>query len=128
VTDVLQVVVNLALFDRLGYCTHPDDHSQPVEDVTRSIVLPLWNYCELIVWFGLAYVALSFLQDGGSFWSRFYFSAVTQLTIGYGDLTPLGWARLVAVAQGLIGWTLAVVVIARIVASLPPVRRAGGKT
>jgi len=124
VGDITQLFVNLALFDRLGDSKEASDTSQGVQDVTRSLVLLLGNFFELILWFGLAYVPLPFAQGMGSFWSRFYFSAVTQLTIGYGDLTPLGWGKAVAVAQGTLGWVLTVIVIARFVGSLPRIQGA----
>lgn len=116
VADITQVVVNVAIFDRLGFSKQS---TQAVEDVTRSLVLLVWNFFELMLWFGLAYLPLCFLQSNGSFWSRFYFSGVTQFTIGYGDLTPIGWARAVAVVQGGLGWILTVIVLARLIASLP---------
>jgi Ion channel len=118
VADITQLVVNLALFDRLGQGAALQ-HVQVVQDVTRSLVLLLWNFVELTIWFGLAYVAAPFSQRDVSFGGRFYFSAITQLTIGYGDLTPLQWTRVVAAAQGVLGWFLTVLVIARLVSSLP---------
>jgi hypothetical protein len=122
VTDITQAVVNLALFDRLGRPKDSPRNEQLVLDITRSLVLLLGNFFELVLWFGIAYLPLRFVQGSGSFWSRFYFSAVTQLTIGYGDLTPLGWGKAVAVVQGILGWTVTVVVIARFVGSLPSIR------
>ncbi len=35
-----------------------------------------------------------------------YFSAVTLLSVGYGDITPLGWGRLIAMFQALIGYII----------------------
>ena len=118
VADITQVVVNVAVFDRLG---SSQKSVQPVDDVTRSLVLLVWNFFELMLWFGLAYLPLCFLQANRSFWSRFYFSGVTQLTIGYGDLTPVGWAKAVAVGQGGLGWILTVIVLARLLSSLAPI-------
>ena len=122
VVDIAQVVVNLALFDWLGLPPPASREVQPVQDVTRSLVLLLWNFFELMVWFGLAYMALHFREGDVSFWSRFYFSAITQLTVGYGDFTPVGLGKLVAVVQGILAWIVTVVVIARFVASLPRIQ------
>ena len=33
----------------------------------------------------------------------FYFSFITQLTVGYGDLAPLGYAQPLAITQGILG-------------------------
>lgn len=35
-----------------------------------------------------------------------YFSGVTMLTIGYGDIIPIGPARMIAILQALIGYLL----------------------
>ena len=35
--------------------------------------------------------------------SPLYFSVITFTTIGYGDYAPLGWLRLVAGVEGLLG-------------------------
>ncbi|UOQ48815.1 ion channel [Gracilibacillus caseinilyticus] len=36
----------------------------------------------------------------------FYFSGVTLMTVGYGDITPIGWGRLLALVESLIGYIL----------------------
>jgi potassium channel LctB len=36
----------------------------------------------------------------------FYFSGVTLMTVGYGDITPVGWGRLLALIESLIGYIL----------------------
>ncbi|RCW62593.1 ion channel [Saliterribacillus persicus] len=36
----------------------------------------------------------------------FYFSGVTLMTVGYGDITPIGWGRLLALIEALIGFIL----------------------
>lgn len=41
-----------------------------------------------------------------SFWDALYFSGLTFTTIGYGDITPMGVARALAVAEGLLGIAL----------------------
>ncbi len=35
-----------------------------------------------------------------------YFSGVTLMTVGYGDVTPIGWGRLLALIEALIGYIL----------------------
>lgn len=36
----------------------------------------------------------------------FYFSGVTLMTVGYGDVTPIGWGRLLALLEAMIGYIL----------------------
>jgi Ion channel len=49
----------------------------------------------------------------------FYFSIITQLTIGYGDVHPLGWLRLIVALQGLLTAVFVIFVLARAAAALP---------
>lgn len=77
------------------------------------------TYTIVILGFGLIYFILSFegvlLVEGGelrqvsplgSMVHSFYFSGVTMLTIGYGDITPIGIGRLLALIEALIGYIL----------------------
>jgi hypothetical protein len=71
----------------------------------RMVVLSLFNYVELAISYAVLYARFSDrlqLSDGSKpgFIDPFYFSAVTQLTIGYGDISPSGPLKLVACAQG----------------------------
>ena len=87
----------------------------------RSLVLVSINYVELMIWFGLIYALNCQLLNGaGRPATAFYFSIITQLTIGYGDVSPKGWLRIIAAAQGLIGALFVVVVLSRAVAAAPP--------
>ena len=93
----------------------------------RSLVLVAINYVELMVWFGLIY-ALNYqcLVDQSLGGDRsapagpitaFYFSIVTQLTIGYGDVYAKGWLRTIAALQGLVGALFVIVVLGRVVSA-----------
>jgi len=86
--------------------------------IQRSLVLAAINYVELMLWFGLIY-ALNYqlLNGAGQPATAFYFRVITQLTIGYGDVSPTGWLRMVAAAQGLIGALLVIVVLGRAVSA-----------
>ncbi|SHG52956.1 potassium channel family protein [Ornithinibacillus halophilus] len=79
----------------------------------------LVTYVIIIIGFGLIYLILSFegiilVENGelrdvnvvGSIIHSMYFSGVTLLTIGYGDITPIGIGRLIALIQALIGYVL----------------------
>jgi len=51
--------------------------------------------------------------------TAFYFTIITQLTIGYGDVYPTGWLRVVAAVQGLTAAVFVISVFARAIAALP---------
>jgi potassium channel LctB len=79
-------------------------------------------YMNLIFSFGLIYCALEWLELGfildhyasyahQSQWHdritrSFYFSAITLLSVGYGDLSPFGLARGVAMLEAMVGYVL----------------------
>ena len=42
---------------------------------------------------------------------KFYFSAVTLFTIGYGDICPMGWNKGVAIINGFIGSVMATIIL-----------------
>ena len=54
----------------------------------------------------------------------FYLSVITQLTIGYGDVYPTGWLRVVAAIQGLVGALFIILVLGRLLASLRQIKGA----
>lgn len=53
--------------------------------------------------------------DGPGLVTAIYFSFVTALSIGYGDVVPLGWLRLVAVVEGAFGLLIFGCVISKLV-------------
>ena len=63
-----------------------------------------------IIFFALIYLCpyLSYeindkTQKMNNLWESMYFSGITFATIGYGDITPLGLARVFTVIEGIIG-------------------------
>ncbi|WP_430788107.1 ion channel [Virgibacillus flavescens] len=85
-------------------------------------------YIIVIIGFALIYFILSFqkilLVEGGELRQvsmigtlihSTYFSGVTMLTIGYGDITPIGYGRLLALIQALIGYILPTAFVLRLV-------------
>ena len=74
-------------------------------------------YTTVLIAFGLSYVVLEEMglkEDGESLHAQsfqlveicLYFSAVTLLSVGYGDIAPIGIGRWIAIAEALIGYTL----------------------
>ncbi len=87
-------------------------------------------YLIVIIGFGLIYFILSInnillVENGelrkvsiiGSAIHSLYFSGVTLLTIGYGDITPIGIGRFIALIQALIGYILPTAFVLRLVQS-----------
>jgi hypothetical protein len=93
----------------------------------RVIVLGLVNYLELSVCFAVFYSAIPCYihvpsPEASDWFAPLYFSAVTQLTIGYGDLYPVGPARAIAVVQAFVGVILIVLLVARFISVMKPIR------
>lgn len=115
IVDIIQNAANVSIFGQLG-TEYPE-----VEDITRSLVLLVLNYVELIGWFGLIYLVCE-LKNVSSFYDPFYFSVMTQLTVGYGDIKPIRIAKAVAGVQATLGWAMTVLILARFISSLPIIR------
>ncbi len=115
ILEIIQVTVNAAVFDRLS--GRPDNL---VASTARLLVLAFVNFIELCGSFGVIYAADYTRLDGaGQPVTAFYFSVITQLTIGYGDVYPTGYLRIVATLQGLAALLFVILVFARFVATLP---------
>lgn len=127
--DIFQTSMNVTVFDRLRMKSGP----HYIASAERIAILSLWNYGESIVCFGALYanhhasLARTVANAKIDLLDPFYFSAITQLTIGYGDVAPLGGLRAVASAQGLLGFVLGVFAIARVLAFLPKAQSIVGK-
>lgn len=44
-----------------------------------------------------------------------YFSAITLFSVGYGDIAPIGYGRIIAVIEALIGYTIPAAFVTRAV-------------
>lgn len=90
-------------------------------------------YVIVLMAFGLLYFVLSFhgvilIQTNAGvedvttlslLGDSLYFSGVTLLTIGYGDIIPVGWGKLLAITEALIGYLLPVAVYLKIFLTPP---------
>lgn len=84
-------------------------------------------YLTMLIGFGLVYTILQMNEHdvlafndeklGGSFYDLFqeslYFSAITLLSVGYGDVVPIGIGRWIAVVEALLGYTIPAALIVR---------------
>jgi hypothetical protein len=123
ILDIAQANINLNVFDRLRY----GESSHVTVSMTRNLILSAITYGELMMTFGLLYATMPWNLIGISApHDCFYFSMVTQLTIGYGDIKPLGVARYLASLQGLVGLFFSLLIMGRFVSFIPAMRTVFG--
>ena len=86
-------------------------------------------YLNIVLTFSVLYLYLDYSQLGPiidhyssqvhqSSWidritRSFYFSAITLMSVGYGDVTPFGWSKVVAIIEALIGYILPPALVVR---------------
>ncbi|MFN8546596.1 MAG: potassium channel family protein [Candidatus Eisenbacteria bacterium] len=119
IIEILQVTVNATVFDRLS-----GRADNCVSSSTRLLVLAGLNFLELAACFGVIY-ADCYTYLGGAVIgpsTALYFSVITQLTIGYGDVYPTGGLRVVAAIHGVAALLFLALVVTRVVATLPRIR------
>lgn len=126
ILEICQYNINMLFFDAKE---GDPQNSQYVASITRIIIAMTINFLELILCFGYVYSFFIAAMTEGLFgggvacWSDgYYFSVITQLTIGYGDITPQGWMRFIASFQGLLGYFFSILLISRFVSMLPNIR------
>ncbi|MFD3448080.1 ion channel [Microbacteriaceae bacterium 4G12] len=91
--------------------------------VTRrfhNLLLLLLIYATVLIAFGLGYLVLEEMglrvlkEDGQALNVHsfqmievcMYFSAITLLSVGYGDITPIGIGRWIVIVEALVGYTM----------------------
>jgi hypothetical protein len=123
ILEIVQVTVNVTLFD--AFMGRSDG---TVSSRIRTLVLAGVNFVELFLCFGIIYATnYKSLMGAGRPITGFYLSIITQLTIGYGDVYPTSWMRLVAAIQGLVGIVFVVLVFGRVIASFQPLKEVFGQ-
>lgn len=114
VVDIVRAAVDINLLGGL-----PGSRPE-VAYLQRSAVLAIINFFELMLCFAVVY-ASSFLAGRwtATEFDPLYFSAITQLTVGYGDIAPQGLARLVVGVHTCLTFVLALIALSRLVSLLP---------
>jgi pyrimidine deaminase RibD-like protein len=119
IINIVSYNLRVALVETNEGSGNPPIHG--IISAKRSLTLGMINFCELIVCFACVYAAFpdsihydhsNGPKDSTLYW---YFSCITQLTIGYGDVYPLNKLRLVACIQGLSGLLLITLTISRMI-------------
>jgi potassium channel LctB len=119
IVELFQATINTHLFDALRLESGAEHH---VAVLARVVLLSVWNFFELILCFGIIYASpISHVTNSLTGWDALYFSAITQFTIGYGDLVPCGSTRAITVCQTSVGFILGLFALSRIIAFLPKV-------
>jgi hypothetical protein len=115
--EMFQALINIAIFDRIRIRNRP----HRVASHARIVVLTILNYFELWLSFAVLYSLTLFPFNRMTDWiDPLYYSAVVQLTIGFGDITPDSFSKLLAIGHGFFSFLITVLVISRVVAFLPP--------
>jgi hypothetical protein len=123
ILDIAQANINLNVFDRLRFV----ETSHVTVSVTRNLILAAITYVELVIVFAVMYATMPGRIEGlAHSYDCLYFSLTTQLTVGYGDLHPLGLARYIATLQGMIGLFFSLLIMSRFVSLLPGIKTVFG--
>lgn len=119
--DIIQVNVNISIFDHTRLVSQTPTF---VFSAARSIILVSHNFIEIALIFGFYYTFLpGSLECKAPLmpWDYFYFSFITQLTIGYGDITPADPSKGLVVFQALLGYFFTILIVSRVINILPKI-------
>ncbi len=122
------IFIFIAIFISFSHVFSSESRSIPYVS-KETLLLLLLIYSTLLLSFGLLYTVLHIeghpvlMERGelisGSYFSVFfrsiYFSAITILTVGYGDITPIGIGRAIAMTEALIGFVMPAAFVVRVV-------------
>ena len=140
IVDAIYVLIALQLFNLVaailyyGLFKQSEGSASKIKSKARVVILALLNFLELVSLYAVFYrVSTSwsqFLDSKSSTISgvdAFYFSAVTSLTIGFGDIVPTTpQLRSLVVSQGLLSVFVLTILLGRIIGSLPHVQEIHG--
>lgn len=113
--DIMQSTFNMQLFDHIRSSGKHYTHS-----LTRTFILSIINYIEVGICFGIIYYCFNNLLTNYNSWEDcFYFSYITQLTVGYGDILPTKFLKFVSLLQAFYGFVLGIVALSKLIGILP---------
>jgi len=122
-TAFLFVIVVYRLIDGLNYrlcIIFVDRYKRDwgLRSLNRSLLILMFNYCEVIIGFAVLYLATYSIGYSNSNkiittpMEALYFSTVTITTLGYGDMIPISpFGQKLALLEPLLGFILVVLVI-----------------
>ncbi len=116
--DIFQSAINIAVFDGLRLPREQHGIANP----ERMVIGLAANFIEVINCFGLIYLCSNRLKNVTGWFDPYYFSGATQTTVGYGDIVPEGWIRMLVVVQALFGVFFGILLLARFLSVLPAMR------
>ena len=121
IIEILMKAFSVTIFDR--YSRRADDS---LISAPRMVFLAFVSFGELAACFGTVYALdLQMLQGGDEIITAYYFSVITQLTIGFGDVVPTGYLRLIVALHGIVAVAFFTLVFARLMTALPSLGRKG---
>ncbi|GGP17003.1 potassium channel family protein [Oceanobacillus neutriphilus] len=126
---LVMVLIGKSIYDFIQYKSiHSRIQMKEGHFSLEIFIAMLVVYCITMVGYGLVYFILSFqgiviVEHGelrevtiwGSVVHSIYFSGVTILTLGYGDLAPVGIGRIIAISEALIGYILPAAFVLKVV-------------
>lgn len=98
-----------------------------VKEPRRLLLIALFNYVEVAFWFAVLYriTSTSFASNIplSSRSTALYYSLVTMVTLGYGDITPTDRIGVgLVITHIIVGTFLSLIILARFVGALPIAR------
>lgn len=116
IIDIFQISANTAVFDLVRI----SKKQNYVASGVRMVVNLLVNFFELILCYGIIYSYCIIYLTGAKMTSdAYYFSILTQVTLGFDSIAPVYWLKLVAVSQLIFSYFFSLVLIGKFVGLLP---------